>query len=153
MKSRERLAGFCFRFAQTDFLCVFFLFLEIHCRQALPAEIIIFKGKISCKHVLSLSVCPRSAKPWAGLLSVPSPAMHQPSAPTSTMLPHQPCLYHSCCLPPLLPSTPPPRAAPLLPWGSGWVRLAPMKSKTWREAPSLGDGHDFGIWPREESCQ
>ena len=62
-RSRERLAGFCFQFAQTNFLCVFFLFLEIHCRQALPAEIVIFKGKISCKHIWSLSVCPGSAKP------------------------------------------------------------------------------------------
>lgn len=72
MRSRERLAGFCFQFAQTDFfcVCVFLLFLEIHCRQALPAEIVIFKGKIPCKGVLSLSVSP--------VLPVPGPAMPPP---------------------------------------------------------------------------
>lgn len=97
-RSRERLAGFCFQFAQTDFfcVCVFLLFLDIRCRQALPAEIIIFKGKISCKHVLPLSVCPGSAKSWAGLLRVPS--MHQPPAVTSA-LPAS-CAAHSAHLSP-----------------------------------------------------
>lgn len=49
---------------------MFLLFLEIHCRQALPAEIVIFKGKIPCKGVLSLSVSP--------VLPVPGPAMPPP---------------------------------------------------------------------------
>lgn len=61
---------FLFSIRTNRFFCVcvfFFLFLEIRYRQTLPAEIIISKGKLSCNRILSLSVCPGSAKTlgWA----------------------------------------------------------------------------------------
>lgn len=117
---------------------MFFLFLEILCRQALPAEIIICKGKISNKHVFSLSVCPGSAKPGADFalltLSGTSLQLH----PALRSQPAQPA--HSLCQPS------PAQHLPGLPHHSpGFVKDLEGSSKCW-------GGRDFGVRPREGSC-
>lgn len=91
--SRERLAAFCFQFAQAGLcaLCFFSPWKPAADRHFLQKAALARGEKASRKHLSSLALCTTPA--WAVCVF---PAMHQPPGTTSTMLPAQLCLYRPC---------------------------------------------------------